>query len=95
MGFTGLRSYQVKYLLAIHDRLFKIRRTPFQSFTFLTFGNIFNLTLLKEGLHFDFPAARTKEFLSSAGCTGIFTGLSHTVPLLAILWLFIGTFSSP
>jgi hypothetical protein len=56
--------------------LSEIRRPPFQTLAFFTFGNILDLTLFKEGLHLNFPTARTKEFLSSAGCTRILT-LSH------------------
>jgi hypothetical protein len=43
--------------------LFKIRRTPLGTFTFFTFGDIFYLSRVKKGLHFNFPPAGTKEFL--------------------------------
>jgi hypothetical protein len=61
---------------SLEIRLFEIRRPPFQTLAFLTFGHILDLTLFKEGLHLNLPAAGTKEFLSGAGCTRILT-LSH------------------
>jgi hypothetical protein len=38
-----------------------------------------DLAALENSLHFDFAAARTKEFLGSAGCTRVLTHLSHIV----------------
>jgi hypothetical protein len=72
-----------KFEPALHENtgfwyeLLKIRRTAFGTLALFTFSDILELTAFKQGLHFDFPAAGTKEFLGSAGCTGVFTGLPH------------------
>jgi hypothetical protein len=58
---------------------FKFRRPPLGSLAFFTFGDIFYLSPLKKGLHSNFPAAGTKEFLGRTGCTGVFTGLGHSL----------------
>jgi hypothetical protein len=46
--------------------LFKIRRTPFKALAFFTFRDVFDFTVLEEGLHFDFPPAGTEKFLRRA-----------------------------
>jgi hypothetical protein len=53
--------------------LLKIRRTPLGPLALLTFRKILELAALKKSLHFNFPAAGTKEFLGSVRCTGVFT----------------------
>ena len=57
--------------------LFKIRRAPLKPFAFFAFGYIFDLTTLKEGFHFYFTPAGTKEFLRCNRCTAVFAGLGH------------------
>jgi hypothetical protein len=44
--------------------LLKIGWTPLGPFALFTFCDVFELAALKKRLHFDFPAAGTKEFLS-------------------------------
>jgi hypothetical protein len=56
---------------------FKIRRTPFGTLAFLTFGDIFDLAVLEQGLHLDFAPTGTEKFLGRAGGTGVLAGLSH------------------
>jgi hypothetical protein len=61
----------------IRPGLFEVRRPPLDPLTLLTFRDILDLAAFKEGLHLDFSAAGTEEFLGRTGCTGVFTGLSH------------------
>jgi hypothetical protein len=56
----------------------EIRRAALGPLAFFTFSNVFKLAALEKSLHSDFPATGgTKEFLGSAGCTRVFTGLTH------------------
>jgi hypothetical protein len=57
--------------------LLKIGWTPLGPLTLFTFCDVFELAALEKGLHFDIPAAGTKKFLCSSGCTGVFTCLTH------------------
>jgi hypothetical protein len=65
--------------------LFKIRWTPLRALALVTFGDIFDLAFLKQGLHFDLTPAGTEKFLGCAARTGVLAGLSHDVLLAGIM----------
>jgi hypothetical protein len=66
-------------MLLLFRKLLEIRGTPFKTFTFLAFSDVFYLPLLEEGLHLNFSPATAKKFLRRAGRTGVLTSLSHVI----------------
>jgi hypothetical protein len=76
----------VKELVFRRGNSLEIRRTPFGTLTLVAFGKVFDLTVFKNGLHFNLSSAGTEEFLGCAGSTGVFTGLSH-IDLLLVFYL--------
>jgi hypothetical protein len=80
--------HEIIYKYDKNRGLFKVRRPPLDPLTLLAFGDVFDLAAFKKGLHLNFSAARTEEFLGRTGSTGVFTGLSHgfiSLPYKALL----------
>ena len=59
-------SAELFFLAKRNPQLVKIRWTAFMPLAFVTFGNIFDFSALKEGFHLDFTTAGAEKFLRRA-----------------------------